>query len=127
MQTSHATAAPVRPLSTGPSIDLPAGIPEGGESILTVDAIAFLADLHRRFAPRVKALLAARSEAQARYDRGERPTVLDDPRARPVLEQLELRALASLADRVRKNTPASAGARRRSRTKAPSSREWSLR
>ena len=37
------------------------------------------------------------------------PAVLDDPRARPVLDQLELRALATLAERVRRNT---AGIRR---------------
>jgi len=70
---------PTATLGGAPSIDLPAGIPEGGESILTVDALAFVVGLQRRFGPRVKELLAARDRAHQGYLRGERPTVPDDP------------------------------------------------
>ena len=45
----------------------------GIEEILTADALAFLADLHRRFDARRRGLLAARVEAKAGFDRGELP------------------------------------------------------
>jgi malate synthase len=41
--------------------------------ILTRDALAFLADLHRRFDGKRRALLAARAERQKRFDAGELP------------------------------------------------------
>ncbi|MGZ8375617.1 MAG: malate synthase A [Gemmatirosa sp.] len=41
--------------------------------VLTEDALAFVADLERRFGERRRALLAARAERQARLDAGERP------------------------------------------------------
>jgi malate synthase len=44
--------------------------------ILTDDAVAFLAGLHRKFNPTRKALLQARAERQARLDAGERPDFL---------------------------------------------------
>jgi len=75
----QAANPPMRTRTEGPSIDLPAGIPEGGEPILTVDALAFVVDLQRRFGPRVKQLLAARERAHEGYARGELPTVPDDP------------------------------------------------
>jgi malate synthase len=77
--TPHGTPGPERPVAAAPAVALPHGIPAGGESILTEAALAFVADLHRRFAPRVKELLAAREVAQARYDQGELPTVPQDP------------------------------------------------
>lgn len=40
--------------------------------IVTPEAIAFLVDLHRKFNPRRKELLAARVERQRRLDAGER-------------------------------------------------------
>jgi malate synthase len=43
-----------------------------GADVLTPEALAFVADLHRRFQPRREALLQARKERQARLDRGER-------------------------------------------------------
>ncbi len=72
---------PVAPLSVDvpTGVELPQGLPEGGAPILTEAALALVADLHRTFAPRVKALLAAREAAQARYDQGELPELLDDP------------------------------------------------
>jgi malate synthase len=44
------------------------------EEILSPDARAFLAELHGRFEPRRRALLSARAERQAAFDRGELPT-----------------------------------------------------
>src|SRR5580693_6550864 len=48
----------------------------GYEAVLTPDAVAFVADLARTFAPRVTELLARRRERQARFDAGERPDFL---------------------------------------------------
>ena len=64
-------------------ITLPAGVtlhslPAGHETILTHDALAFVASLHRQFAPRVKELLAKRVERQARLDKGERLNFLPE-------------------------------------------------
>ncbi|MGL4604446.1 MAG: malate synthase A, partial [Iodobacter sp.] len=44
--------------------------------ILTPDALAFLAELHRSFEPRRRELMAARVERQARLDAGELPDFL---------------------------------------------------
>ena len=48
------------------------------KEVLTPDALAFVADLHRRFDPTRVALLRARSERQTRLDAGERPTFLPE-------------------------------------------------
>jgi malate synthase len=50
--------------------------PAGGERVLTEDALDFVGDLAGAYAGRVEGLLRAREEAQARYDRGERPDFL---------------------------------------------------
>ncbi len=47
--------------------------PDGAERVLTPAALRFLGELTATFAGRVDDLLARRREAQARYDRGERP------------------------------------------------------
>src|SRR6266581_6256895 len=52
----------------------------GSEVILTPKALAFVAGLARQFAPRVRQILEHRTEAQARYDAGERPDFLDATR-----------------------------------------------
>lgn len=52
------------------------------ESILTPPALAFLAELERRFGPRRRELLTARAERQARIAAGERPDFL--PETAPV-------------------------------------------
>jgi malate synthase len=57
--------------------------PEFNE-ILTEDALAFVARLHRAFNPRRKALLATRAARQTRIDAGELPDFL--PETRPVRE-----------------------------------------
>jgi malate synthase len=46
------------------------------ERVLTPEALAFLADLHRQFDARRRQLLAARAARQARFDAGERPDFL---------------------------------------------------
>ena len=53
----------------------------GHESVLTPDALTFLAGLHRRFNGRRLALLAARRERQARYDAGALPDFRTDTAA----------------------------------------------
>ena len=50
------------------------------EKVLTPEALAFVADLVRRFRPRVEELLERRREMQRRYDAGERPTSSPRPR-----------------------------------------------
>ena len=51
------------------------------EEILTPEALAFLAALHRRFEPRRRQMLAARRARQARLDAGELPDFLPETRA----------------------------------------------
>src|SRR5437867_1407215 len=57
------------------------GPPTGeSETILTPAALQFVADLARRFTPRIDQILARRREAQWRHDAGERPDFLDATR-----------------------------------------------
>src|SRR5262245_39155943 len=64
--------------------DLPAGVVvDGGIApdfarVLTPEALAFVADLQRRFNLRREALLAARSTRQQRLDAGEKPDFLGE-------------------------------------------------
>jgi malate synthase len=51
------------------------------EEILTPQALAFLAGLHRKFDDRRKTLLAARKTRQARFDAGELPDFLPETKA----------------------------------------------
>jgi len=68
------------------SLKLPQGmtisgaIQPGFETILTPEALAFVADLHRTFEGRRQELLAARVERTARLDAGERPDFLPSTR-----------------------------------------------
>src|SRR4051794_13831423 len=50
------------------------------ESILTPEAIRFVAALHRQFNPRREELLARREERKARLDAGELPRFLPETR-----------------------------------------------
>ena len=65
-----------------PQLDLPSGVeirgvlPPRAAEVLTHDALALVADLVRRFRPRVEQLLEGRRELQRRYDAGERPGFL---------------------------------------------------
>ena len=53
----------------------------GYETILTPEALAFVAELHRAFAGRIRERLSARRERQARFDAGEKPDFLPETRA----------------------------------------------
>src|SRR5918995_260056 len=61
-------------------VEVRAPIPERGEEILTREALAFVAELQRRFDPRRKELLRSRAERQARIDAGELPDFLPETR-----------------------------------------------
>ena len=50
----------------------------GSERVLTPEALAFVADLHRRFNPTREALLAARVQRQRRIDAGDMPDFRTD-------------------------------------------------
>ncbi|CAM6038048.1 unnamed protein product [Sphagnum compactum] len=71
-------------------LELPAGVrvrgllQSGYQSVLTREALEFVADLERRFRPRVKYVLACRREEQARYDAGELPGF--DPATKAIRE-----------------------------------------
>jgi malate synthase len=66
------------------ALDLPEGVSidgvinSGFEKVLTKEAVAFVADLQRRFNPRREELLAARAERQKRLDAGEKPDFLPE-------------------------------------------------
>ena len=69
------------------SLDLPAGmqinapILPGFETVLTPDALALVATLHRAFDPRRQQLLADRRERAKRLDAGERPDFLPETKS----------------------------------------------
>jgi malate synthase len=70
--------------SLSASIEVPAGLVIKGapvarmEEVLTPAALAFIADLHRRFNDTRKRLLAVRTERQKRFDAGETPDFLPE-------------------------------------------------
>jgi malate synthase len=84
-------ATPVRRPARPGTRRLPVGINIAGkpgpryDEILSPDALAFLAELHRRFDPTRKRLLAGRAARQARFDAGELPDFL--PHTRHIREQ----------------------------------------
>ncbi|MGH6624263.1 MAG: malate synthase A, partial [Burkholderiaceae bacterium] len=53
----------------------------GFGDILTADALALVAKLHRRFEPRRRELLARRAERAKRIDAGERPDFLPETKS----------------------------------------------
>jgi malate synthase A len=57
-------------------VELRGSLPPRAADVLTPDALAFVAELVRRFRPRVEQLLERRREMQRRYDAGERPAFL---------------------------------------------------
>jgi malate synthase len=81
-QTMPATSATRQSVSHAAPSALPAGvtllapIPPGSASIMTHDALALVASLHRAFNGRRLELLAMRVQHQARLDSGERPDFL---------------------------------------------------
>src|SRR5918999_2446030 len=66
--------------ATVEGVKLPAPVPERGDEILTREALAFVAELQRRFDPRRRELVRTRAERQARLDAGELPDFLPDTR-----------------------------------------------
>src|SRR5687767_13656813 len=68
---------PLDPGTQAPSIRTASARP-GDEAVLTPEALAFLADLARSFAPRIEALLKRRKDVQARLDAGGRLELLPD-------------------------------------------------
>ena len=69
------------------SLNLPQGmqinapLQPGYENILTLEALEFVAKLHRAFEPRRQELLKARVARQARIDAGEMPDFLPETKA----------------------------------------------
>ena len=59
------------PLESVAGVQLAGRIAEGYETVLTPDALAFVADLVRTFRPRIDALLARRQARQERIDAGD--------------------------------------------------------
>jgi malate synthase len=64
-----------------PSVELRAPDAPRVDEILSADALAFLADLHRRFNARRLELLAARTERQKAFDAGVTPDFLPETKA----------------------------------------------
>jgi len=71
-----AGAAPARP-----AVELKGPVEGRAAEVLTPEALAFLAELHRRFNDRRLELLALREERQTRFDAGARPDFLAETRA----------------------------------------------
>ncbi|MEX1018350.1 MAG: malate synthase A [Litorilinea sp.] len=67
--------------STPEGVEIRGEIAPAVEEVLTADALAFLAGLHREFDARRKALLAARTERQAALDAGKMPGFLAETEA----------------------------------------------
>lgn len=65
-------------MPTAPAVTLRLPPPPEAPGVLTPEALAFVGDLVRAFAPRRDALLAARRAAQARFDAGEAPDFLPE-------------------------------------------------
>lgn len=69
------------------SLNLPAGVAVGApieagfDTVLTHDALALVADLHRAFESRRQELLAARTARTKRLDQGEKPDFLPETRS----------------------------------------------
>jgi malate synthase len=69
------------PVATAPSnLQILAQSPAEFSTILTPEALDFVADLHRQFGQRRKALLAARAARQAEFDAGRLPDFLPETR-----------------------------------------------
>lgn len=62
-------------------LDVLAPVSSAGATILTAEALGFVAELVQRFGPRIDALLAARDARQQRLDAGELPDFLPETRS----------------------------------------------
>ncbi len=66
---------------TPPAIEVLGSVEGRAKEVLDGDALAFVADLHRRFDGRRRELLAARMARQAQFDAGEKPDFLAETQA----------------------------------------------
>ena len=64
-----------------PGVEILGPAVQGGESILTAQAVGFVAELARRFGPQVEALLARRTARQSAIDGGLLPDFLPETRS----------------------------------------------
>jgi malate synthase len=69
------------PATRVPGVEIVGAMAPGFESVLTAEAVAFVAELARRFGPRVEALLARRELRQVDIDAGQRPDFLPETRS----------------------------------------------
>jgi len=67
------SAAQKTPEAASPVLEIRGAEVAREQEILTLEALGFVADLARRFTPRVRQLLAAREARQVRFDAGELP------------------------------------------------------
>src|SRR5688572_19168695 len=72
---------PMADATAGSGIAVRGALAPAHADILTPAALDLLAELHRRFEPDRRALLAARQARQARFDAGELPGFRPDTRA----------------------------------------------
>jgi malate synthase len=86
-------------MTTAQSISLAGHDPARASEILTPDAVAFVARLHRELNPRREELLAARHERAARLRAGELPSFLEETREIRESEWRVPEAPADLRDR----------------------------
>ncbi|GHF46062.1 malate synthase [Deinococcus metalli] len=75
------TTLPPADLSLPDGMTITGPLKPGYDEILTPDALAFVAELHRSFEGRRAELLSARDARQRRLDAGEKPDFLPDTRA----------------------------------------------
>ena len=68
-------------LDAGAAIEITGEIKPEYQQVLTPDALAFVADLHRRFEAERQRVLGLRAERQARFDGGELPGFLPETQA----------------------------------------------
>lgn len=73
-------SAVLKPHAEAPGIQVTGRAP-GQDTLLTPEALAFLARLHRRFEPQRQLRLAARQARQAEFDAGALPAFREDTRA----------------------------------------------
>src|SRR5579863_8360569 len=72
------SAAHKTPEAASPVLEIRGAEVAREQEILTLEALGFVADLARRFTPRVRQLLAAREARQVRFDAGELPDFRSD-------------------------------------------------
>ena len=77
---AQGSAAPAAPVVVGPAVDLAGPVEPGQAELLGPAAMAFLAQLHRRFEAARQARLIARRVRAARFDAGELPDFRGDTR-----------------------------------------------